>query len=357
MNDDVKADELKAPMPWFGGKSRAAPLVWSALGRVSNYVEPFFGSGAVLLARPRELWRTSEDPGTETVNDASRFLANFWRAVAHAPDDVAAGCDWPVNETDLHARHKWLVKRLPDLAALLDGDPDAFDAKVAAWWCWGQCAWIGSGWCDETRAEVGIAQVRHLGNAGRGVHRKLPHVGDAGRGGHRAPRLPVQLPHVGGNHDAGRGVHSRARHGHLSDYFAALSARLRRVRVACGDWSRVTGDSVTWRHGTTGVFLDPPYAEGAQQYAAGGTGTSLSADVRAWAIEAGKRRDMRVVLAGLDGEHDMPREWRVVEWKARGGYGSQRTDGENINRHRERLWLSPACLGDEALPLFAGGAK
>ena len=66
---------------------------------------------------------------------------------------------------------------------------------------------------------------------------------------------------------------------------------------------------------------------------------------------------MRVVLAGLDGEHDMPREWRVVEWKARGGYGSQRTDGENINRHRERLWLSPACLGDEALPLFAGGSQ
>ena len=116
-------ETLRSPFPWFGGKSRAAPLVWSALGRVDNYVEPFFGSGAVLLARPRETWRTPEDPGTETVNDASRFLANFWRAVAHAPDDVAAGCDWPVNETDLHARHKWLVKRLPDLAALLDGDP------------------------------------------------------------------------------------------------------------------------------------------------------------------------------------------------------------------------------------------
>jgi hypothetical protein len=181
-----------------------------------------------------------------------------------------------------------------------------------------------------------------------GVHRKLPeqlpHVGTAGMGVHRALRLPVQLPHLRGNHDSGRGVHSRGRSGALFDYFAALSARLRRVRVACGDWSRVTGDSVTWRHGVTGVFLDPPYLDGAVQYAAGGAGTSLSADVRAWAIEAGKRRDMRVVLAGYEGEHDMPSDWRVVAWKARGGYGSQRKDGTNENARRERLWLSPYCV-------------
>ncbi len=343
-------ETLRAPFPWYGGKSAVAAEVWRAIGKVNNFIEPFFGSGAVLLARPRETWARPDDPGTETVNDKSRFLANFWRAVAHAPDEVAALCDWPVNEADLHARHKWLVKRLPELAVLLDGDPDAFDAKVAAWWCWGACAWIGSGWCDETR-ERGTGhppeQMPHVGNAGRGIHRKLPHVGDAGRG------LPVQLPHVG---DAGRGGHRAQREG-LLDYFAALSARLRRVRVACGDWSRITGDSVTWRHGTTGVFLDPPYLDGAVQYAAGGAGTSLSADVRAWAIEAGKRSDMRVVLAGYEGEHEMPREWRVVAWKARGGYGSQRKDGTNDNAKRERLWLSPACLGDEALPLFAGGAR
>jgi DNA adenine methylase len=318
--------------------------VWRALGRVNNYVEPFFGSGAVLLARPVETWATPDAPGTETVNDKSRFLANFWRAVSHAPDEVAAGCDWPVNEADLHARHKWLVKRLPELAALLDGEPEAFDAKVAAWWCWGACAWIGSGWCDETRGDEArtAAQVRHLSGGGMGVHRKLPHLG--------------------GNHDSGRGVHSRGRSGVLFDYFAALSARLRRVRVACGDWSRVTGDSVTWRHGVTGVFLDPPYLDGEVQYAAGGAGTSLSADARAWAVEAGKRRDMRVVLAGYEGEHDMPSDWRVIAWKARGGYGSQRKDGTvNENARRERLYLSPHCVEQPprqpSLFDLGGGAK
>jgi len=129
-----KATALRAPFPWFGGKSRAAHLVWEALGNVANYVEPFFGSGAVLLARPHA-------PRVETVNDASRFLANFWRALALNPDAVADACDWPVNETDLHARHRWLVARLPELAALLDSDPEAHDAKVAGWWVWGACAW------------------------------------------------------------------------------------------------------------------------------------------------------------------------------------------------------------------------
>jgi len=42
----------KAPFPWFGGKSKAAPLVWKLLGDPVHYVEPFFGSGAVLLQRP-----------------------------------------------------------------------------------------------------------------------------------------------------------------------------------------------------------------------------------------------------------------------------------------------------------------
>ena len=191
-------------------------------------------------------------------------------------------------------------------------------------------------------------EIPDLGDAGRGLHRKLPHLGDAGR-------LPQQLPHLGGGGQSGLGVHSSKVRGDLLAYLSSLSDRLRGVRVACGDWSRVCGDSVTWRHGVTGVLLDPPYAEGAQQYAAGGTGTTLSADVRAWAIKAGERRHMRVVLCGLEGEHEMPPSWRCVPWKASGGYGSQRQSGENDNRHRERLWLSPHCIDDTRQPSLFGG--
>ena len=330
---------LRAPFPWFGGKSRIASTVWDAFGRVQNYVEPFFGSGAVLLARPRSTWANADAPGTETVNDKSAFLANFWRAVQSDPDAVADACDWPVNETDLHARHRWLLAQVGDLAARLERDPTAFDARIAGWWCWGACAWIGTGWCDERRGSGDpLQQLPHMG-AGQGIHRKLPHMGDAGRGD-----VPIQLPHLGGNHDSGRGVHSKARRDSLHEYMHALAARLRGVRVACGDWQRICGDCVTWRHGTTAVFLDPPYAEGAQQYAAGGTGTGLSADVRAWAIEHGDDPRFRIVLCGYEGEHAMPKGWRAVAWKARGGYGGQRKDGVNENAARERLWLSPFCV-------------
>jgi DNA adenine methylase len=102
------SDGLKAPFPWFGGKSMVADVVWRAFGDVRNYVEPFFGSGAVLLGRPLPF------EGIETVNDFDGLLANFWRAVKGDPEAVAKWADWPVNENDLHARHSWLVNMKQD---------------------------------------------------------------------------------------------------------------------------------------------------------------------------------------------------------------------------------------------------
>lgn len=306
----MSAAYLRAPFPWFGGKSRVAPLVWERFGNVANYVEPFFGSGAVLLSRPHE-------PKIETVNDLDCYLANFWRALQAAPDEVARWADWPVNEADLLARHHWLQAQ-EDFRARMRADADHYDAKVAGWWVWGLSAWIGSGWCTHSRVPD---QLPHLGDAGMGVHRpgqKLPHLGDAGRG-------------------------------ELYDYFDLLAARLRRVRVACGDWSRVLGDSVTWRHGVTGIFFDPPYDEDEHtvEYAAG-TG-SVAADVRAWALANGGNPALRIALCGYAGEHDGLADagWQAVAWKARGGYGSQGDGRGRKNAARERIWFSPHCLSGE----------
>ena len=103
-------------------------------------------------------------------------------------------------------------------------------------------------------------------------------------------------------------------------------------------------DSVTWRHGTTGVFLDPPYDDGEVDYV---VGERISADVRDWALDAGERRDMRIALCGYEGEHQMPASWTCHAWKAHGGYASQ-GDGTNENARRERIWFSPHCLPLEA---------
>lgn len=297
---------MKPPFPWFGGKSRAAGLIWDRFGDVPNYVEPFAGSLAVLLARPHE-------PKTETVNDLDCFLANFWRCVVLRPEEVAAHADWPVNEADLLSRHKWLEDRREFIQAMRT-DPEHTDPKIAGWWVWGLCQWIGSGWCRQRRNGDTPEQLPHLGNAGRGIHRKLPHLGDAGR----------DNP--------------------LKTYFLTLQDRLRRVRVACGEWDRVLGESVTVKHGLTAVLLDPPYSSDEHEvdYAAGSG--DVAAAVRAWAVENGDNPLLRIALCGYDGEHEMPGDWECVPWKARGGYASQSDGDGRENSKRERVWFSPHCL-------------
>lgn len=327
-------NDLKAPFPWAGGKREIAAEVWARLGNPPNYVEPCFGSGAVLLARPGGAGKT------ETVNDKDGLLANVWRAIAADPEQVAHYADWPVNENDLHARHVWLLGQRDSMAARLEGDPAWYDAKAAGWWIWGACAWIGSGWCSgdgpwhavdgelvNTAARATARRkLPHLGNAGMGINRQLPHLGNAGRGINR------KLPHLG---NAGMGS--------LYAYMAALSERMRRVRVACGEWDRVLGESVTTRHGLTGVFLDPPYADGehAWDYTAGG---SIFAACREWAIANGSNPLYRIALCGYDFE--MPEGWAAYRWKARGGYGSQGNGRGRANAEREVVWFSPHCVNE-----------
>lgn len=282
---------LKAPFPYFGGKSRAASLIWERLGNTPNYVEPFAGSLAVLLGRPHA-------PKIETVNDKDCYLANFWRALKLDPEAVARYADWPVNEADLHARHKWLIAQA-DFRERMLSEPEYYDVKIAGWWAWGLSSWIGGGWCDGS------------------LRRQLPHL--------------IR---------PGQGIKQYRNAGTLLEVLTKLSERLQFVRVACGDWSRIVGQSVTFLcSAPCAVVLDPPYAGYEEVY---NEASTISADVRAWAIENGDNPQLRIALCGYDGEHAMPDGWTVVEWRAAGGHGN-RNDGYE-NKHRERIWFSPHCL-------------
>ena len=330
---------LAAPFPYFGGKRRAAPAIWRALGDPSGYVEPFAGSAAVLLARPAFKGRR-----VETINDVDGWLVNVWRALQLSPHETAAHAAGPVTEIDYHARLAWLQeRRTPELVSWLEGDPEAHDPKAAGWWLYVVACGIGDpfgpgpwrvidGHLRDTR------KLPHLGDAGKGVNRELPHLGNAGQGVNR------ELPHLG---NAGQG---------LIDYFDRLATRLSRVRITCGDWRRVTTPSVT-RAGTGGdgtraVFLDPPYATSGDLYAVSSDG--VAEQVRDWC--ATSTDGMRVILCGYDSEHDALLEhgWEVIDGKAGGGAGYSTN---SANGRRERLWLSPECITAHQDVLdFSGGA-
>lgn len=283
--------------------------MWARFGPVANYVEPFFGSGAVLLNRP-------DAPGIETINDKDHFVANFWRAVSADPEAVAFHADNPVNETDLTARHLWLVSEGVRIISRCQGEPDFYDAKVAGWWAWGLCCWIGSGWCS--------GEGPWTFADGEWVNRKRPHLGNAGKESSLVP------------------------------YMQALADRLRNVRVCCGDWERICGPSPTFKHGMTGVFLDPPYSTEADRAEVYRTeDLTIAHRVREWAIEAGRNPLMRVALCGYDTEHAMPPDWEVFAWKAHGGYGNQGDETRGrANSAREVVWYSPGCLPKRQPELF-----
>ena len=328
MNTTTAFPPLKAPFPWHGGKTLAAPLIWQALGDTPNYCEPFAGSLAVLLRRPHA-------PKIETVNDKDALLVNVFRALAADPGGVAQWCDFPVNEAQQHAVHTWPVGQRETFAARLMGDPDYYDAQVAGRWLYGVNCWIGSGWCsgDGPWQSVDGQLVK---TEGGGVKRQLVHLGGQGSGGTCY----------------GIGVHSKQAHGGgLSAWFAALQARLRYVRMCCGDWTRVLGPSVTYKHGLTGIVLDPPYSaeEGRDPTLYRCEDLQVAHDVRAWCVANGGNPLLRIVLAGYGEVHDelLAVGWRKVAWTTNGGFGNQRQNGTYSNKYREMLWLSPHTLHAE----------
>jgi len=123
------------------------------------------------------------------------------------------------------------------------------------------------------------------------------------------------------------------------------------------DWSRVVKDSVTTRHGLTGLFLDPPYTLGAIDYAAGGVGGDLATAVRNWCAANGQDKLLRIVLCGHKGEHDalLANGWHTRTWTARKGYAM--TDEAVANSAGETLWCSPHCVPEVAVnfDLFSMG--
>jgi len=318
---------LKAPFPYFGGKKLIASRVWQLLGDPKRYIEPFFGSGAVLLSRPE----TKHDKIYEIVNDKDGFISNVWRSIQLSPDETARWCDWPVNHADLNARRRALIANEARLIENLCADPEWHDAKFAGYWIYCASCWIGAG-LTSPDARPKLAQDT-------GIHSKRPHLA------------------------CDTGIHSKS---NAHAWIAALAARLKNAKVVCGDWTRVCRGNWQARCAEyCGWFFDPPYAtSGRDESLYHHDSMTVGKDVEAWCLPRGGDPKHRIVIAGYEDEYASLVEagWRVESWIARGCYSGKDTQGAE-NRHRERLFISPHCAEtaqkqishSAQLPLMARG--
>jgi DNA adenine methylase len=292
--------QLKAPFPWFGGKSRIAPLVWSRTTPPKTFVEPFAGSLAVMLANPH--WTACN----EIVNDLDGMVTNAWRSIQWDPAATKVWADWPVSELDLHARSTYSESQRSDLESKLRSDPNYYDPQLAGWWLWGMCIGIGDAY---------IAQKK-----------SIPNVASSGKG---VARKSFDWDHE----------------------FEILSNRLRKVKIACGSWERVVRPSVVDVKHPTLVFLDPPYSAADRHTTYAHDSYTVADKVAEWCIQNAYNPGLEIVLAGYEGDYDLGSDWVEVPWKTMGGYSNLaagQTQGQD-NAAKERLWFSPNCPKHDSL--------
>lgn len=328
--------KLRAPFIWHGGKSSVALEVWRRLGAVHRYVEPFCGSLAVLLGNPKPA-------KVEIVNDADMFLVNFWRAVVRHPQEIAEICRYPIVEEEYHSRHYWLVTKGKRRIAELSGDVDRCDVEVAAWWVWAINLSMGRSYCSgdgpwHWGGEAWKQTVDPKATRCVGVDRMLIKIGNTALTGVFSPNRIDTLP----------------------EEFSALAARLQRVRVLNGDYSRCLSPSMLGMHEgkVVGVFFDSPYsAESVVEtrlYSVPYDKT-ITAKVVEWSLKNGQNPLLRIAVCGYYDEFQAMPGWTCYRWHAHGGMSNH--SATNENKTKEAVWFSPHCLKPSRGELFDGAKE
>jgi DNA adenine methylase len=293
---------LTAPFPYFGGKSKVAPLIWDKVGQVESYVEPFGGSMSLYL-------NASNPPGRVILNDLDGLLMNFWRSVKYAPEELADIAKAPVSSLELQARHNYVTREAPSLVEKVGGDPTFYDVEIAAHWLYSRCAMIGG---------------RHIFEAPIG------------------PRIPSLI---------GSGIFASKRED-LGSVLKDLSDHIQRATLTCSSWESVLNKTSLYYRTPTLVFLDPPYAPGECD---GGvyrlSEDEVWANVIEWCHAHQDDPRLRIVLCGYEGTAGLD-DWECVAWRTQGGYASAYdSEAGKSNASRERIWFSPQC-SHHARPLW-----
>lgn len=390
---------LRAPFPYAGGKGRRADLIWKHFGNPWGFFEPFFGSGAVLLARPTPCER-------EIVCDTNGYICNLWRSIQADPDAVAYWADWPTIHDDLTARRLYLIEWYEKLKDRLREDHEFYDAKAAGFWCWGMAHWIGGSRFPEGDAGESIPHVK-TSDSGQGVsvqrktlpvNDRIPHMKDiaAGRGvSIQRKTLPTgdQIPHVN-NPNGGQGVSMQRKTGvpgpddmdvipavsasaggrgvsmqrhrvpatpgiidgsRLRPWMRALCVRIQRVQVFNRPWSTICNSERTIlgqldgskfdpprevKSPTIAILMDPPYLtdERTNTYDKSFDGKDdVARDAYEWSVENGER--FRIAYCAHLDDFPIPDGWTFA---TDGFMGIRRADRRK--ERRDVIMFSPACI-------------
>ena len=370
---------IVSPVVRFGGKARAAPLVWQALGNPHCFIDPFAGSLAVPLRAPQPLKKV-------VINDLDDLLVNFWRALQRNPDSVAYWGDYPTSHTDLIARREYLRQQWPHVRRAMKLDPDWYDARLAGWWAWAVSNSIdllrleypsegSQAWYSDTTASYPAGDGGKLDLDGVGASVDLDLL---------RPDLDLCLDALSeGVAGQGHGLDladdrlfpdnpvpfSGER---LTPWFRELAQKIQRWIILCKDWrdvvsSRSITSTTATQPGTTcGIFLDPPYnretIERSMLYSA--EDFDVANDVFDWlgtyddryGYTPWENPQLRIALCGYSNDYraaELPGA-RVVNWRRGGGMERAGPDSfakEKQSPRQEVLILSPACL-----PVAGAGA-
>lgn len=302
---------LIPPFAYFGGKRRASGYIWPRFGQPTTYIEPFFGSGCVLLGNPNGA------PEREIVNDIDGLLTNFWRALKADPECTAYHADYPTSHLDLIARNHSLLDAADGLTARLRQDPDYCDFRLAGWWVWSVS--------NSIPMAVSPANTRPF---------VLNHPGGQGIQAARRDLGPNPLPLSGQR---------------LREWFQVLSDRLWRTTILCCDWSRVVTGELICQHllprHPCAIFFDPPYAtQGRHNTLYRMESTTIAQDVQQWALEHQDTPGLLICVAGYAADYgDWPDAWERVVWSTHQGRMGGPKDEQGYAR-TECLWFSPQCL-------------
>jgi site-specific DNA-adenine methylase len=316
-----RSKRLEPPLRYFGGKRLIAPTVWELLGNPQSYIEPFAGGLAVLLARPMPIAANVH----ETVNDIDGTIVNIWRSIRQDPETLAVWLDRPPAEADLVAVHNYLVENKERIEQLVKSHPDA---------------------CDTLAAAYHLHYLRYKTRDFRlqGTLRTAkPH--------HTVHRRNYQLMLVR-DYDLRRAIFDKQGAAQLY----AIARRLRYVRILCGDWSRCftgyywRGKESSGSQLTVGVYMDPPYADTDRSDVYTHESYEVAYEAMEWCLQHAHEPWLRIVFSSYDEflkppwcERLAAGGWRIINWKAKGGYSGLGKREVNLNPRREVLYISPNC--------------